>query len=192
MGYASRSISSILASCISITIFPARKFGTEAPRAAQQLGARLAPLPLCLVASLRSGLRPRRYMFNLPFEDWRSPFGPDLPVWRSMVVREWQGRRYSTHPTDQHMLLCHHLRFRFVGDECYYQTILGDVPDLKISKKPRSDLLAGRKVQADQVADRIQKCLIQVICRQLSSRCYFARKFTPNSLVLDELDKLLR
>ena len=63
---------------------------------------------------VRSGPRIGRYMFNLPFEDWRSPFDSGF---KCMYGDQWFSGNSKVadillNPTDKHMHLRRHLRFR--------------------------------------------------------------------------------
>ena len=142
---------------------------------------------------IRSGPRVGRYMLNLPFEDWRAPFAPDF---KCLYGDHWfTGNRKVAkillHPTAKHIQLRRHLRFRHNPDECYYQTVLGNTAGLKISKA------TGRFTEWSQSAGGPQgewhpKVLgLEDLPAIISSKAYFARKFAPESLVLDEIDKML-
>ena len=82
---------------------------------------------------IRSGPRIGRYMVYLPFEDRRSPFAPDF---KCLYGDQWFA---GNHKVAEILLTLPIGTCVFVGifafgtspDECYYQTVLGNVPGLK-------------------------------------------------------------
>jgi hypothetical protein len=136
---------------------------------------------------IRSGPRIGRYIIYLPFEAWRSPFGPHF---KCFYGDQWfTGNRKVAeillNPTDKHMQLRRHLRFRIVGDECYYHSVLGNSPGLKISKATKrfSEWLGG--------GAHPQILGLNDLPAIISSKAHFARKFAMDSPVLDEIDRML-
>ena len=142
---------------------------------------------------VRRGPRLGRYMANLPFEDWRSPFAPDF---KCLYGDQWfAGNRKVAEillkPTDRHMRLRHHLRFRYVADECYYQTVLGNTPGLKISKATRRFVDWSESAGGPHGGSHPKELRVGDLPAILSSKAYFARKFAPCSPLLDEIDTML-
>jgi Core-2/I-Branching enzyme len=142
---------------------------------------------------IRRGPRVGRYMVNLPFEDWRAPFGPDF---KCLYGDHWfAGNRKVAeillNPVDQHMQLRHHLRFRSNVDECYFQTVLGNTPSLKISKATRRFVDWTESAAGPHGGSHPKPLGLEDLPAIISSRAHFARKFAPDSLVLDEIDKML-
>jgi len=135
---------------------------------------------------IRSGPRIGRYTIHLPIKDWRSPFGDQF---KCFYGDQWfTGTRKVAdillNPSKKHMRLRHYLRLRTVPDECYYQTIIANTPNLKISKATRrfSDWAGGSHPKVLGLHD------LEAI---VTSKAHFARKFAPESPVLDEIDKML-
>jgi hypothetical protein len=146
-----------------------------------------------MVPVIRSGPRIGRYTLYLPFEDWSRPFTDDF---KCFYGDHWFAGNHKVveillNPTDKHMKLRRHLRFRPSAEECYYHTILGNDAGLKISRATRrfadwsqsaGGLLGGAHPKVLAIND---------LPTIISSKSYFARKFAPDSPVLDEIDKLL-
>jgi Core-2/I-Branching enzyme len=135
---------------------------------------------------IRSGPRIGRYTIPLPIKDWRAPFGPQF---KCFYGDQWftGTRRVAEillNPTKKHMQLRRYLRLRTVPDECYYQTVIANIPGLKISKATRrfSEWTGGSHPKVLDLND------LEAIDL---SKAHFARKFTPDSPVLDEIDKIL-
>jgi len=142
---------------------------------------------------IRRGPRVGRYMINLPFEDWRSPFAPDF---KCLYGDQWfTGNRKVAEillkPTDQHMRLRRHLRFRYVADECCYQTVLGNTPSLRISKATRRFVDWSESAGGPHGGSHPKVLSVNDLSAIISSKSYFARKFAPESPMLDEIDKML-
>jgi Core-2/I-Branching enzyme len=134
-----------------------------------------------------------RYMINLPFEDWRAPFAHDF---RCLYGDQWfTGNRKVAEillkPVEKHLQLRRHLRFRYVADECYYQTVLGNVPDLKISKATRRFADWSHSAGGPHGGTSPRVLDLDDLPAIVSSKSHFARKFAPESPILDELDKML-
>lgn len=145
------------------------------------------------VPIIRSGPRIGRYMLNLPFEDWRSPFEPDF---KCLYGDQWfTGNRKVAEillrPTEKHMRLRRHLRFRYVADECYYQTVLGNALDLKISKATRRFMDWSQSAGGPLGGSHPKVLGVDDLPAIISSKAHFARKFAPDALVLDAIDKML-
>ena len=146
-----------------------------------------------LIPIIRRGPRLGRYTFYLPFEDWRSPFTANFKCYYG---DQWFTGNHKVaeillNPNEKHMQLRHHFRFRYVADECYYQTVLGNTAGLKISKATRR-FADWTESAGGAFAGAHPKVLgLNDLPAIISSGCYFARKFAANSTVLDELDKLL-
>jgi hypothetical protein len=141
---------------------------------------------------IRTGPRIGRYTFYLPFEDWRSPFTGHF---KCFYGDHWFAGNHKVaeilfNPTDQHMQLRRHLRLRHNVDECYYQTVLGNTLGLKISKATRR--FAEWSQSAGGPHGSHPKVLsLNDLPAIISSKAHFARKFAPESPVLDEIDKML-
>ena len=136
---------------------------------------------------IRPGPRIGRYTVYLPFKDWRSPFGA---AFKCYYGDQWftanrKAAEILLNPTDEHLQLRRHLRSRIVADECYYHSVLGNAHGLKISKATRrfSEWLGG--------GAHPQILGLSDLPAIISSKAHFARKFEPNSPVLDEIDKML-
>jgi hypothetical protein len=136
---------------------------------------------------VRSGPRIGRYTVHLPFEDWRSPFELQF---KCFYGDHWfTGNRKVAeillNPTDKHMQLRRHLRLRACSDECNYQTVLANTSGLKISKATR------RFAEWSSGGAHPRVLGLNDLPSIISSKAHFARKFAPESPVLDEIDKLL-
>ena len=141
---------------------------------------------------IRRGPRIGRYMVNLPFENWRAPFAPDF---KCLYGDQWfTGNRKVAEillkPTDQHMRLRRHLRFRYVADECYYQTVLGNTPGLRISKATRRFVDWSESAGGAHGGSHPKVLGVNDLPAIISSKSHFARKFAPESPLLDEIDKV--
>jgi len=135
---------------------------------------------------IRSGPRIGRHTIYLPFPAWRLPFGPRF---KAFCGDQWftgnqKVAEILLNPTDKHMQLRRHLRLRTVPDECYYHTILGNTPHLRISRATRrfADWRCGGHPRNLGLSD---------LTAITSSNAYFARKFAPDSPVLNEIDRML-
>lgn len=136
---------------------------------------------------IRSGPRLGRHTVYLPFKAWRSPFGPQFGCFAG---DQWFAGNKKVasillHPTQKHMQFRRYLRRRIVPDECYYQTILANTPDLRIDRATRrfAEWMGGGYHPRILGLDDLPAIV--------SSRAFFARKFAPDSPVLDELDRML-
>jgi hypothetical protein len=142
---------------------------------------------------VRNGSRIGRYLLQLPFQDWRSPFAPNF---KCHYGDQWFTGNHKVaeillNPTVKHMQLRHYLRFRHVADECYYQTVLGNTAGLKISKATRR-FADWTESAGGPVGGAHPKVLdLDDLSAIVSSKSYFARKFASDSPILDELDKML-
>lgn len=143
---------------------------------------------------IRSGPRIGRYTLYLPLDGWRLPFTPDF---KCLYGDQWftgshRAAEILLNPTERHMKLRRHLRSRNdVSDECYYQTVLGNTPSLKISKATRrfcdwtesaGGRLGGAHPRVLGLAD---------LPAIMTSKAHFARKLSPDLVMLDEIDKCL-
>jgi hypothetical protein len=135
---------------------------------------------------IRKGPRIGRKNYYLPMQDWRSPFDSQF---RCFYGDHWfaGNRKVASillNPTEKHLQLRRHLTRRPVPEECYYQSVLANTGDLKISKSTRRfvDWKGGLHPQTLNIAhfDEIKR-----------SKAYFARKFAPDSPVLNEIDRFL-
>jgi hypothetical protein len=142
---------------------------------------------------IRSGPRIGRYTLSLPFEDWRSPF---TPFFKCFYGDHWFAGNHRVaetllNPTDEHMRLRRHLRFRPNVDECYYQTVLGNTPGLEISKATRRFVDWSQSAGGPLGGSHPRVLGLNDLQAIISSESHFARRFAPDSPVLDEIDKLL-
>jgi hypothetical protein len=139
------------------------------------------------VPIIRKGPRIGRLTFRFPIRDWRAPFCPDFKCYYG---DQWFGGNSRVanillNPTETHLRLRRHLRLRTIPDECYYQTILANAPGLRISRATRRFaewMGGGYHPRAMELGD---------LPAIFQSKAYFARKFTPVSPVLDEIDVAL-
>jgi hypothetical protein len=138
---------------------------------------------------IRAGPRVGRHTMYFPFEMKRwSPFD----AWfKCFYGDHWfSGNSKVAHilltPTQKHLHLRRHLRWRVVPEECYYHSVLGNSPHVKIVKATRrySEWLGG--------GAHPQFLTVKDLPAMISSEAHFARKFEPNTPVLDEIDRLLR
>jgi Core-2/I-Branching enzyme len=137
--------------------------------------------------TLRPGPRIGRHTFYLPFKDPRSPF---CETFKCYYGDHWfaGNRRVAAvlvNPTDQHMHLRRHLRWRIVPEECYYHSILANDPQIKITRttKRYAEWLGG--------GSHPQNLQMNDLPALLSSGSHFARKFAEDSPLLDELDRMI-
>jgi len=139
------------------------------------------------VPIIRRGPRIGRYTFYLPFEAWNSPFGPDFKCFYGdhWFTANRKAAEILLNPTPKHVHLRRHLYYRVCADECYYHCVLANAPGLKISKATKrfSEWLGG--------GAHPQILGLSDLPAIISSKAHFARKFEPNSPVLDEIDKML-
>jgi hypothetical protein len=139
------------------------------------------------VPIIRPGPRLGRYTIYLPFEAWGSPFGPNFKCYYGdhWFTANRKAAEILLHPTDRHIRLRRHLQFRIVPEECYYHSVLGNAPGLNISKATKrfSEWLGG--------GAHPQTLGLNDLPSIVSSKAHFARKFAPDTPVLDEIDKLL-
>jgi len=143
---------------------------------------------------IRSGPRIGRYTMYLPFDGWRLPFTPDF---KCFYGDQWFAGNHKVaeillNPTDKHMQLRRHLRSRNdVSDECYYQTVLGNAVGLRISRATRR--FADWSESAGGLQGRAHPKVLGLdhLPAIIASKAHFARKFSPESPVLDEIDRML-
>jgi hypothetical protein len=135
---------------------------------------------------LRSGPRLGRYTVYFPFEAWRSPFGPDFKCFygSTWLTGNRKVAEILLKPTDKHMHLRRYLRWRVMGDECYFQTVLGNAPHLKIDRVTRRFCVWDGGYHPNVLG-------LDDLPAIVSSKAHFARKFSPDSPVLDEIDRML-
>jgi hypothetical protein len=139
------------------------------------------------VPVIRRGLRIGRYTVSLPFAAWPSPFGPDF---KCFYGDHWFTGNQRTanillRPTERHIRLRQHLRWRASPAECYYQTVLCNAPDLTLSRATR------RFAKWEGGGAHPQNLGIKDLPDIMASGAHFARKFSPESAALDEIDKVL-
>jgi hypothetical protein len=140
------------------------------------------------VPVIRKGPRLGRLTLYPPVRDWRAPFGPSF---KCLFGDHWfagnaKVANILSSPTPEHLDLRRHLRRRIVPEECYYQTVLGNHADLRISKATRrfSDWMSGgahpKTLELSDMSSIFQ------------SKDYFARKVAPHSALLDQIDSALQ
>jgi Core-2/I-Branching enzyme len=138
---------------------------------------------------IRAGPRVGRHTMYFPFEMKRwSPFD----AWfKCFYGDHWfsgnsKVAQILLTPTQKHLHLRRHLRWRVVPEECYYHSVLGNSPHVKIVKATRrySEWLGG--------GAHPQFLTVKDLPAMISSEAHFARKFEPDTPVLDEIDRLLR
>jgi len=135
----------------------------------------------------RKGPRIGRLTLYLPVKAWRSPFSA---TFKCYFGDQWFGgsRKVAErllNPTNTHLRLQHHLRLRVVPDECYYQTIIANEPDLSIVKATR------RFTNWMDGGFHPRFLTLKDLPSIIESKSFFARKFSPDSQVLDEIDRML-
>ena len=147
-----------------------------------------------LIPVIRKGPRIGRYTLHLPFEDPRSPFTPDFECFYGDHWFTGNHKVADTllRPTDKHVRLRRHLSFRHNVDECYYQTVLANSRDLNISRATRRFADWSSSAGGSLGGSHPKPLSLDDLSAIMSSKCHFARKFAPNSPVLDELDKILK
>jgi hypothetical protein len=136
---------------------------------------------------VRRGPRLGRHTVYLPFRAWRSPFGPGFECFAG---DQWfAGNRTVAdvliRPTEKHLQLRRYLRWRSVPDECYYQTVLVNTPHLRIDTATRRhcEWMGGGFHPRELGIDDLPTII--------ASGAFFARKFAPDSPVLEEIDRML-
>lgn len=143
---------------------------------------------------IRSGPRIGRYTLYLPFDDWRAPFTHDF---RCFYGDQWFTANHKVaqillNPTEIHLRLRRHLRSRNdISDECYYQTILGNEVGLRVSHATRRFVDWSESAGGPQGGAHPRVLGSDDLPAIISSKAHFARKFAPESPVLDALDKML-
>jgi hypothetical protein len=142
---------------------------------------------------IKSGPRIGRYTVHLPLDAWQTPFGPQF---KCFYGDQWFTGNHKVadillSPTSKHLQLRRHLRFRQVADECYYQTVLANTPGLRLSGATRRFAEWSESAGGSRGGSHPKELGISELPKIISSRAHFARKFAPDSPVLNDLDKLL-
>jgi hypothetical protein len=135
-----------------------------------------------------SGARLGRHTISLPF---RTPFHPFTREFRCYYGDHWfaGSRRAATallNSTPRERRLQTYLRRRACADECYYQTVLCNRPELTIQRDSRRFAMWNGGGGHPKTLDSGDLDAI------LASGAHFARKFAPGDAVLDRLDEVLR
>jgi hypothetical protein len=136
---------------------------------------------------IRTGPRVGRYTLYLSRRAWISPFGP---TFKCFYGDHWFAGNSKVasillNPTDKHLRLRRHLRLRDSPEECYYATVLANTDGLRISTSTgRFAMWTDGDAHPKLLGSSDVKAITQ-------SKAYFARKFAPDSGVLDEIDRLL-
>lgn len=128
-----------------------------------------------------------RYTVHLPFESPLSPFGAD---YRCYAGDHWfAGSRKAAAallaPSPRDLRLQNHLRRRASADECYYQTVLCNRPDLKLQRDTR------RFASWNGGGAHPKSLGAEDLDAVLASGAHFARKFAFGDPVLDRIDEAL-
>lgn len=137
--------------------------------------------------TIRRGPRIGRYTVYLPIEVWRRRFGSKFKCYYGdfWFTGDRKVAEILVNPTDEHIKLRRHLRFRVVPDECYFQTVLANIASLKISA-------ATKRFAEWQGGGAHPKFLgVGDLSAIITSRAHFARKFSPDAPVLDAIDSML-
>jgi hypothetical protein len=147
-----------------------------------------AQLWLPMLRQSASGVRLGRHTIGLPFP---TPFHPFTQEFRCYYGDHWftGSRRAATallNPTPRERRLQTYLRRRACADECYYQTVLCNRPELTVQRDTRRFAIwngggSHPKTLESRDLDAI-----------LASGAHFARKFAASDPMLDSLDEVLR
>jgi hypothetical protein len=129
----------------------------------------------------------RHLVFQAPVRDWRSPFSINF---KCFFGDHWFSGNQKVadillNPTPIHIRLKRHLRSRWVPEECYYQSVLGNNTSLNISKATKR---FAKWRDGDAHPEHLTPDDLSSI---IESKSFFARKFAPNTPILDILDKLV-
>ena len=140
------------------------------------------------VPIIRKGPRIGRYTVSTPLAAWCSPFDIQFKCFYGdfWFSANQKAAKLLLNPTDKHLKLRRHLRLRAVPDECYFHTVLANDRHLTISKQSRrfSNWRGGPGFHPKELG-------LDDLPNIISENAYFARKFAPQSPVLDEIDRLL-
>jgi hypothetical protein len=136
---------------------------------------------------VRRGPRLGKRIIFLPFRSFMSPFGLDLKCFYGdhWFIGSRKIAEILTNPSDQHKQLGRYLRWRSVPEECYYHTVLGNIPGLKMT----TDTRRFAKWQEGSAHPEILGS--EDLPAIIASKAYFSRKFASDSPVLDEIDRTL-
>jgi hypothetical protein len=132
-------------------------------------------------------------LLQLPFEDWRSPFTAEFKCYYGDQWFTGNSRAAEAllNPVEKHMQLRHHLAFRVVADECYYQTILANSAGLKLSGATKRFVDWSQSAGGPHGGESPKVLGLDDLPSIIASKSHFARKFAPETPVLNELDKIL-
>jgi hypothetical protein len=124
--------------------------------------------------------------FWLPIPDWRSPFNAQFKCYFGDHWFAGNSRVADIllNPTEKHMELRRYFRKRLVPEECYYHSVLANSPNLKITRATKRFAVWGNSPHPNLLG-------LEHLDAIKGSHAYFARKFAPDSAVLDEIDKML-
>ena len=138
-------------------------------------------------STVSSGMRLGSQTVSLPF---RSPLSPFSAKFRCYVGSQWltanaKTARLLLSPIPTHRKLRRYLRTRVVPDECYFQSIIVNETGLKVQNDPKRyvEWLGGG---AHPIALRMED-----LPAILASGSFFARKFDPESPLLDKIDEII-
>ena len=135
---------------------------------------------------IKKGLRIGAKRLYVSAPDWRSPFNAQF---KSFFGDHWFAGNSTVadillNPTEKHLALRRYLRPRMVPEEIYYQSVLANNPDLRISRATRRFAIWRNSPHPELLGREHLDAIIE-------SKAYFARKFAPDSEALDEIDKIL-
>lgn len=157
---------------------------TQALKWRRYIGAQLG---LPRLRRERERWRLGRQTVHLPFASPRNPFTGDLKCFHG---EHWftANRRVADlllNPSPRHRQLQRYLATRTSPDECYYQTVICNAPDLRINRDNK------RYAKWNGGGAHPQDLGLAELDLMLASGAHFARKFAPGDPVLDRLDALL-
>lgn len=144
-------------------------------------------LPIVRIDDGGRRVRPGRLTVSLPFA---APLGPFSRDFRCFYGDHWftgnaRVARLLLTPTPQHLRLQKHLTMRTSPDECYFQTVLCNAPELRLVRDNRRYAQwNGGGAHPQTLGDGDLDAIV-------ASEAHFARKFAPDSPVLDRIDARL-
>ena len=138
-------------------------------------------------STVARGMRFGSQTISLPF---RSPLSPFDTKFRCYVGSQWltantKVARLLLSPTPKHRKLRRYLRKRVVPDECFFQSVIVNQTDLKVQNDPKRfvEWLGGG---AHPIALRMED-----LPTILGSDAFFARKFDPDTSLLNQIDAMV-
>ncbi|HET9629293.1 MAG TPA: beta-1,6-N-acetylglucosaminyltransferase [Novosphingobium sp.] len=133
------------------------------------------------------GLRLGRYTLHLPFENPFHPFDADFPCFcgDQWFAGSRESARALLNPTPRELRLRRYLSTRAVPDECYYQTVLCNRPELTAGRDSR------RYTRWNGGGAHPAQLTLADLDPAFASGAWFARKFAPDDPALDRVDEVL-